>query len=228
MAKLRTPLSREQVLRAAVGLADQSGFESLTMRKLGRALGVEAMSLYHHVVGKDVLLDDMIDLVWGEVALPPARGGWRAAIRRTAVSAHKTLLRHPWACGLTISSGRIHPARLRYIDAILARLDGAGLPAALTYHAYHAIDSHIIGFSMWVNGHTTGAGKRDERVMATAMRHVAQECPHLAEHIRQHRSTAGRGRTDEFTLVLDFILDGLDQARGCAPGPGRHDVTSGR
>jgi AcrR family transcriptional regulator len=209
--KPRTTLNREQVLRAAMRLTDESGIEALSMRKLGQALGVEAMSLYNHVAGKDDLLDGMADLVWSEVRPPPPRGDWRAAIRKTAVSAHRLLLRHPWVCGLTIASGRVHPARLRYIDAILSRLRGAGLSAGLTYHAYHAIDSHILGFSMWVNGHDAGAVKRDEAAVAEALRGVAEELPHLAEHARQHR--AGGYDTDEFTLILGFILDGLESRR---------------
>src|SRR5262245_36354744 len=126
----RTPLSREQILRAAISLADESGIEGLSMRKLGRALGVEAMSLYNHVADKDDMLDGMVDLVWSEVPPPSPRGEWRAAIRKTAVRAHQILLRHPWVGSLTISLGRIHPARLRYIEAILSRLGKAGLPAA--------------------------------------------------------------------------------------------------
>ena len=66
------PLSRERVLRAAATFADEHGIRSLTMRKLGEALGVEAMSLYKHVASKGDLLDGMIDLVFSEIGLPPA------------------------------------------------------------------------------------------------------------------------------------------------------------
>src|SRR5690606_25277055 len=70
-----------------------------------------------------------------------------------AAPAHAVLMRHPWACGPSIS-GRIHPARVRYIDAILGRLRSAGFTAELAYHAYHAIDSHVVGFTMWLTGHS--------------------------------------------------------------------------
>ena len=69
-AKPRTPLSRERVLRAALELADAGGIESLTMRRLGQELGVEAMSLYNHVANKDDILDGIVDLVFGEIDLP--------------------------------------------------------------------------------------------------------------------------------------------------------------
>lgn len=205
----RTPLSREQVLRAAITVADESGIDALSMRKLGRILGVEAMSLYNHVAGKDDLLDGMVDVVWDEVPAPSPRGDWRAAIRKTAVSAHRILLRHHWAGSLTISLGRGRPGRLRYIDAILGRLHKAGLSDALAFHAYHAIDCHIIGFTTWYHGHSIARAKREE---STELPFDAGELPHLAEHARQHRAGVGSG-TDEFTLILDLILDGLETAR---------------
>ena len=84
--KRRTPLSRERVLHAAMELADAGGLATLTMRMLGRALGVEAMSLYHHVANKDDLLDGMVDHVFGEIGLPPLAisiGGRRCASGRS-------------------------------------------------------------------------------------------------------------------------------------------------
>ena len=83
----REPLSRERVLGAAVLLADEDGLESLSMRKLGQRLGVEAMSLYNHVANKDDLLDGMVDLVVSEIDLPSGAVDWKEAMRRRAVSA---------------------------------------------------------------------------------------------------------------------------------------------
>ena len=80
----RTTLSRERVLTAAIGLADDGGIESLTMRKLARALGVEAMSLYNHVANKGDLVDAIVDRVISEIDLPPARSGtWRSGRARS-------------------------------------------------------------------------------------------------------------------------------------------------
>ena len=80
--KPRAPLSRERVLRAAVALADENGIASLTMRKLGEAVGVEAMSLYNHVANKDDLLDGMIDVVFAEIDLPARDADWKTAMRQ--------------------------------------------------------------------------------------------------------------------------------------------------
>src|SRR5260370_8485330 len=93
--KRRAPLSRERVLRAALVLADAGGIDSMSMRKLGEELGVEAMSLYNHVANKDDMLDGIVDLVFGEMALPSGRGDWKPAMRNRPVSAHKALLPHP-------------------------------------------------------------------------------------------------------------------------------------
>src|SRR5512133_936611 len=127
-SEIRAPLSRDRVLQAAIGLADEGGIESLTMRKLARELGVEAMSLYNHVANKGDLVDGIVDLVVGEIDLP-ATANWEAAIRECAISAHDAFLRHPWACSLVMSPSAAHGARLprlRYMEWLLGRLRDAG------------------------------------------------------------------------------------------------------
>src|SRR5215216_5880435 len=99
----RIPLSRERVLNAAIRLADEGGIESLTMRKLARELGVEAMSLYNHVANKGDLVEGIVDFALSEIELPSTAGDWDVAIRECAVSAHQAFLRHPWACSLVMS-----------------------------------------------------------------------------------------------------------------------------
>src|SRR4051812_23015163 len=96
----RVPLSRERVLRTALRLADQGGLDSLSMRKLGQELGVEAMALYYHFANKDEVLDGIVDLVWSEVELPVAAADWKTAMRQRAISLHDVLARHRWAIGM--------------------------------------------------------------------------------------------------------------------------------
>src|SRR5437016_5683108 len=81
------PLVRDRLVRAAVELADKDGIASISMRKLGEQVGVEAMSLYNHVANKDDLLDGMVDIVFSEIDLPPADGEWKPAMRARAVAA---------------------------------------------------------------------------------------------------------------------------------------------
>src|SRR5688572_33505298 len=106
----RPPLSRDRVVRAAMEVADREGLAALTMRRLGQELGVEAMSLYKHVANKDAILDGIVDLVVGEIALPRPRDGWKSAMRRRGVSAHQVLMRHRWVCPLLISRVNTGPA----------------------------------------------------------------------------------------------------------------------
>jgi AcrR family transcriptional regulator len=209
----RLPLNRDRILRAALDLADEGGIESLTMRKLGRALGFEAMSLYNYVANKDDLLDGILDLVLDETEAPSPDGDWRAAIRASAISVHEALRRHPWACTLLMSA-RVRPTRLRYVDALLGRLRTAGFSAETTYHAYHVLDAHIFGFSLWQAGHSYDAAQvADFEAMFERVIRV-DEYPYLHEHGRQHLTEGPHHEGSAFELGLDLILDGLEKIHG--------------
>jgi AcrR family transcriptional regulator len=221
----RVPLSRERVLDAAIRLADEGGIESLTMRRLARALGVEAMSLYNHVANKGDLVDAMVDLVVSEIDLPSTTEAWDVAVRKCAISAHEVLLRHPWSCSLVMSSASTRVprnARIRYMEWLLGRLREAGFSPELTYHAYHALDGHILGFTLWELGHSAAANAmRNDKdfadFAASFVRELrAADYPYLAEHAEQHLAAAGDGGASEFEFGLDLILDGLERARGTA------------
>src|ERR1700757_4558411 len=144
----RAPLSRDQVLRAAVAIADESGMAALSMRKLGEAVGVEAMSLYNHVTNKGDLLDGMIDVVFSEIDLPPGGADWKTAMRQRALSVRDVLSRHRWAIGLMESRTSPGPATLRHHDAVIGCLRRAGFSIELTAHAYALLDSYIYGFAL--------------------------------------------------------------------------------
>ena len=110
-AERRVPLSRERILQAALEIADEDGIESLSMRKLGQALGFEAMSLYNHVANKNDLLDGILDLVLAETEEPAPTDDWAVGIRRSALSVHRALRRHTWAATLLMSPNHARPAR---------------------------------------------------------------------------------------------------------------------
>src|SRR5262245_10718918 len=139
----RAPLSKERVLRAAVRMADEGGVASLTMRKLAEDLGVEAMSLYHHVANKNEILDGMVDLVCSEIDLPARGADWKTAMRQRAISARAVLLRHPWAVGLMESRAHPGPATMQHHDAVIGSLRGAGFSIAMAAHAFSVLDSYI-------------------------------------------------------------------------------------
>jgi AcrR family transcriptional regulator len=211
--KPRAPLSRERVLRAAIALADTSGIESLTMRKLGEALQVEAMSLYNHVANKDDILDGIVDLVFSEIALPSERAGWKTAMRKRAISAHEALLRHPWAPSLMQSRARPGPATLRHHDSVLGSLRKAGFTLVMAAHAVSVIDGYVYGFALQQINIPLQSREQVAEIGESILRQLAGEYPHLAEMITDHAMQPGYDYVEEFEFGLDLILDGLGRLR---------------
>jgi AcrR family transcriptional regulator len=213
----RTPLSRERVLHTAVTFADQSGIASLSMRKLGEVLGVEAMSLYNHVTSKGDLLDGMIDYVFSEIGLPAGEADWKTAMRQRAASARQVLIRHRWAIGLMESRSSPGPATLRHHDAVIGSLRGAGFPIALAAHAFSVLDSYIYGFALQEASLPFDAGEETADLARMIMaRFTPDEYPHLTELTVEHVLQPGYDYGDEFEFGLDLILDGLERAREVA------------
>ena len=211
----RAPLSRDQVLRAAVALADEGGIGALSMRKLGEAVGVEAMSLYNHVAGKGDLLDGMVDIVFSEIGLPAGDVGWKAAMRQRAISARETLARHRWAIGLMESRRSPGPATLRHHDAVLGCLRTAGFSIELTAHAYSLLDSYIYGFALQeASLPFDSAEEAPELAQEIAGQLPADAYPHLTELAIEHVLQPGYRYGDEFEIGLDLILDALGRAAG--------------
>ena len=209
----RLPLSRDRVLHAALAHADTSGIESLSMRKLVQELGVEAMSLYNHVANKDDLLDGISELVASEIELPPGDVDWKAGLRRTAISSHEVFLRHRWACSLTMRP-RASPARMRWMESVLRTLRQAGFSADLTHHAYHALDSHITGFTLWQVSMPFDTREELVDLAEGFLRKIpADEYPYVIEHAEQHLAPSSPDGRSEFEFGLDLILDGLERLR---------------
>jgi AcrR family transcriptional regulator len=227
-AARREPLSRDRVLRAAVALADEGGIGALSMRKLGEALGVEAMSLYNHVASKDDLLDGMVDAVFSEIDLP-AGGGWKLAMRQRAISAREVLGRHRWAIGLMESRSSPGPATLRHHDAVLGCLRGAGFSVALTAHAYSLLDSYIYGFALQEASLPFDTAEQTSEVAQEIFEQLpAGEYPHLTELTVQHVLQPGYSYSHEFEIGLDLILDSLEHAVGAIAGGRKAGRSAGR
>jgi AcrR family transcriptional regulator len=216
-AEPRLPLSRERILRAALAIADEKGIEELSMRKLGQALGFEAMSLYNHVANKDDLLDGLLDLVLAETKPPAAGGDWYAALRTSALSVYAAFRRHSWAPALLMTGAHIRPARLLYMDRLLGRLREAGFDAETTYHAYHVLDGHIFGFSWWATAYSSYTPE-DELKMREIFENTltVEAYPHLREHAEQHFAEGPHRHVDAFEFGLDLILEGLRPLRDTA------------
>jgi AcrR family transcriptional regulator len=201
------------VLRAALALADAGGIDSLTMRKLGQELQVEAMSLYNHVANKDDILDGIVDLVFAEIELPSNRANWEPAMRQRAISAHKALLRHPWATSLMQSRTTPGPATMRHHDSVLGSLREAGFTLTNAAHAFSVIDGYVYGFALQQINIPLQSREQVAQVGESILRQLAGDYPHLAEMITEHAMKPGYDYAKEFEFGLDLILDGLERLR---------------
>jgi AcrR family transcriptional regulator len=213
----RKPLNRERVLRAAIALADERGAEELTMRKLAKDLGVEAMSLYNHVANKTDLLDGMIDIVFSEIEAPVAGGDWKAELRKRAVSTRAALNRHRWAIGEMEGRTNHGPNNLRLHDAVLGCLRAAGFSNEMTVHAMSVQDAYIYGFALQQSDMSSetpedfaAEAQRQMRDYATA----PADYPNLVEVVGGYVAQAGYDYDAEFLFGLDVILDRLEQLLG--------------
>jgi AcrR family transcriptional regulator len=221
----RIPLSRERVLRAAIDLADRGGIESLSMRKLGQELGVEAMSLYNHVANKDDILDGIVETIIGEIndvvnEIHVSAGDWKKALRQRVLSARQIFLRHPWAPGVLESRSNMSaaPSMLRYYDSLIGLLREAGFSIDLTHHALHVLGSRALGFTQDLYDDSEEA---DDEAIMRFLQQQAADYPNIIAMAEQvsHDADTTLGWCDdqfEFEFALDLILDGLERLRDTA------------
>jgi AcrR family transcriptional regulator len=205
----RVPLTRDRVLRAALELADEGGTAALTMQRIGRRLGVEAMSLYRHVRNKDDILDGIIDLVFAEIELPADRSNWRTVLRAQSISTRAALHRHPWAIALMESRMTPGPANLRIHEDTLTVLLDAGCSAVMAVHAYNLVDSYVLGFALQEANFPFSNAEELAAMSAEILANQrADEYPNSAR-VATELLTSGFDYADEFEFGLDLILGAL-------------------
>jgi len=214
----RLPLSRERVLAAAVAFADTHGIDELSMRKLGHELGVEAMSLYHHVANKDEILDGMVDVIAGEIGPTSSDHGWKERLRSRILTAREVMKRHPWAPAVIETRKTMSYPMMRYMESVAAIMRDGGFSIDLMHHAMHALGSRALGFSQELYEESDGSDQSPE-VQAAMMEQMASEFPNISaiaiEVQHQDETIVGSGCDDdvEFVFALDVILDGLERIR---------------
>ena len=214
----RSPLSKERVLRTAVELADQGGTDAVSMRKLGQALGVDPMSLYHHVRSKDDILDGSVDVVVGEIEVSPAGGDWKAQLRQRVLAARSVMLRHPWAPRVIEDRPDPGPATMRHLEAVLTILREGGFTLGVAHHAMHVLGSRVLGFNQDL--FAPSGAPTDPAVGAVVAREMATRYPNIAALAGAVSHDGGLGGCDddvEFAFGLDLILDGLERLRAGSP-----------
>lgn len=214
----RIPLNRDRVLRAAVALADATGIDALSMRRLAQELGVVPMALYKHVANKEELLDGMTDAVVGEIDPPASGPDWRPVVRARILSARQVLLRHPWAARVIESRPGPTPAVLAYLDSMAGCFRGGGLSADLTHHVMHAMGSRLLGFSqeLFDTSGPSGPSGPPDPALAAHYPHIAELAATAAHDDGTTIGGGGGGGCDdqfEFEFALDLLLDGFETLR---------------
>lgn len=208
----RSTLTRERVLEAAIELADQIGIEAFTIRKLAAALDVGPMTIYHHLPSKAAIIDGMVDVVFGEIELPPVYLDWKAAIRARCLSMRQVLNRHPWAPPVMESRTAPGPANLRHHDAVLGCLRRGGLSLPMTAHAYAILDSYVYGFALEEANLPGGGGPEMVELAEDMTQRFVDHYPNLAELTTEHVLRPGYSFGESFEFGLDLIIEGLDRA----------------
>ena len=211
----RARLNREQVLRAAVELADDAGIEALSMRSLAQRIGVVPMALYKHVTNKAELLDGMVDVIVGDIDLRAPGADWKDAVRQRILSARAALLRHPWALQVIESRTAASPVVLDYMNSLIGLFRAGGFSVDLTHHVMHALGTRMWGFTREV--FPTPAPPADPTERAAMFALFAERYPFIIEMAtaasHDDGSTVGAGCDDqfEFEFTLDLMLDGFER-----------------
>jgi AcrR family transcriptional regulator len=223
--KIRRPLTRARVLNAAMKVVDRDGLQALSMRRLAKALGVEAMSLYHHLPGKDGLLDGLADALVEEItaavaARPPESSvNWKSDLRSRCLAARQVVLRHPWTPAIFGARRSIPASLYLYVDQIVGLMVAAGFSYQLAHRALHALGSMMFGFAQELFSPPSSGGNLNAAETQAEFANIAAALPHISAMVAteiHQASDPSIGWCDsqtEFEFTLDLLLDGLDRLR---------------
>ena len=218
----REPLTRGRIIEAAMRLMDTEGLEAVTMRRMGRELGVEAMSLYNHVADKEDILSGVVEAVMAEYEFPPASDDWRETARGAARSWRTILKGHPNV--ITLMSEQRQPAHtleaLRPMDHALGILASRGLGPEETVRAFRAFGGFIQGFVLAEIANMFGGEGHGAMHEELAAEIPPELLPNLATHLPY---LSDCDFDAEFEYGLDLMLRGLETklAEDGSPSPKR-------
>ena len=199
----RQPLDRRRILEAAMTFVDREGLEALSMRKLGAELGVEAMSLYNHVPNKGALLDGMVEVLLGELKVPPEDAGWEERVREAYRAFRRLALEHPNVFPLLVVRPPDTMDGVWLVEEFLKTLRGAGFDPDTALYAFRALSSYTSGYAM---AEIRGFAMEPAGARPGALTLPEDDFPHI------HELDAQLGKVDrdaEFEFGLDLIIAGL-------------------
>ena len=198
------PLSRERILEAALEIVDREGLAALSMRRLGDALGVEAMSLYNHVPNKAALHDGVYEQILESVAPAPKKATWKEHALHQGRALRDALARHPRAIPLFASRPATTHASLARLEGQLRVLRAAGLAPLEALHTIQIVVAFVVGHAMWSFGRPG-----DD----TAPPPYEGLDPHAFPHVREVAKALVRyDPAQEFAIGLEALVDGLARA----------------
>ena len=202
----RAGLTRDRILEAAVALVDSEGLEALSMRRLGKELGVEAMSLYNHVPNKAALLDGLVDHVISRVPIDPRHDDWTDQVRMMARSYRVVCKEHPHIVPLLSMRPFTGLKQLEPIDYAMGCLRNAGFTEAETLHAFRTLASFATGYMLAETGGSFGTGAIMEGESPGLQEVELQDFEHIMAVIPEMVSC---DLDEEFEFGLDSIIAGL-------------------
>jgi TetR/AcrR family tetracycline transcriptional repressor len=210
----RAPLTRERVLGEALRLVDEEGLDALTMRRLGTRLGVEAMSLYHHVDGKAGLRAGIVGLLWGEVERSVEDGDdWKHALRSLATRLRAVAADHPHAFPLLMGSASFAEPMLRALGRGLAVLRDAGFDDETSARTLNTVMGYACGYAaMELSLVSTGVTAARGADQLDSLVQLARALPPdtAPELVRVARDCCLCDMDQQFEFGLDALLAGLD------------------
>jgi AcrR family transcriptional regulator len=193
-------LTRDGVLDAAMKLVDRDGLSSLTMRRLGSELGVEAMTIYHHVPNKDALLDGLVErLVVDASTSVSEEATWQDALRGFAHAWLAALRAHPNLFPLVLTRPAVTSRNLDLMEALLHRLERGGFGTGRGLDVIYAVTGFVVGQAALAPvetgaqvGELAAAGLQDHPLLARATRESAAQ------------------QVDRFDYALEAMLAGFE------------------
>ena len=216
-------LSREEIVEAAIAVADAEGPDAISMRRIARELRAGAMSLYWHVASKEELIDLMLDSLEAEIGVPEPTGDWQADLRELAHRHRAGLLRHPWVMEYAANRPPSGPNDARNLDLMLGMVAGTGVDARMMVDILMTVVTYVLGAVLREVQEMRSERIRAEReaIMTTEQIDAERERFHqwLANADRypniQRMVKAGvdpdaaETRDERFEFGLDCLLDGI-------------------
>ncbi|MDQ2839387.1 MAG: TetR/AcrR family transcriptional regulator C-terminal domain-containing protein [Actinomycetota bacterium] len=207
----REVLQPEQVAQSAFELAEADSLAATSVKRLANRLGVPAVRLEQYLPSREDLLDLMLDVVLGEIALPEQgiTVDWRSSLRAIAIATHATASQHPWLVELIGGRPPSGPNGLRFIEAGLATFAGAGLDITEAAHCVNAVQAFVCGSVQLHAARGASAGQRDgaarnARYLTEAV--AGPDYPQLAALFANAEDLTTDG---SFEHGLDLLLDGI-------------------